>query len=461
MIVVKIQTKTTLLFTILISIILVVLEGVVYYLINKAAQNDFYKRVELRAKISAKFRFEKDKVSTDAFHEIQREYLEKLPQEEAYVFRLDSMAAQLPYLSSHNIDKQYIKSIVEANGGTVHKHVRFRHYAGLYYRHQTGDYIIVKSATNAYGLALMGKLRRILIITLVFSVLLSYLIGQYFAKRSFYPFRKITGRVQQINENNLHLRLEGSGGTDEVAELTSTFNDMLDRLETAFEAQNNFISNASHELRTPLTAIAGETDIALSKQRTTAEYEQSLRHISLQAGKLQQLIHGLLNLAQTGFDGKKVQRQEIRLDDLIYDVKKNMDDIVPGNSVKVSVNTVPEDDTQMVISGSYDLLKIALSNILLNACKYSDNSQVQLDVYFEGNLARIIVSDKGIGIPATELKYIYDPFFRASNTNPYKGYGIGMPLARNIIRLHKGSIEVRSKEGEGTVVEVCLPLHTV
>lgn len=454
----KIQTKTTLLFTILISIILIVLESAVYYLINKAAQNDFYKRVELRAKISAKFRFEKDKVSTEAFHEIQREYLEKLPQEEAYVFSADSAGYQMPYLNSHNIDQHYIMSIIEAKGGTVHKHVKFRHYAGLFYQHRTGNFIIIKSATNQYGLDLMKKLRRILILTLVFSVILSYLIGQYFSKRSFYPFRKITGRVQQINENNLHLRLEGGDGSDEVAELTGTFNEMLDRLETAFEAQNNFISNASHELRTPLTAIAGEADFALSKKRSTEEYEQSLQQVSLQAGKLQQLIQGLLNLAKTGFDGKKVQRKKIRLDELIYDVKANADNIISGNKIRVSIIGLPDDVEKMTITGSYDLLKLAFSNILLNACKYSNNEPVLLDLLFEESLARVIVADTGIGIPASEIKYIYDPFFRASNTKDFKGYGIGMPLARNIIRLHKGSIEVRSKQHVGTIVEVCLPL---
>lgn len=454
----KIQTKTTLLFTVITSVFLLVLEGVVYYFINKAAQNDFNKRVELRAKISAKFRFEKGTVSTEAFQEIQREYLEKLPKEEAFVFETHHDVYPTADHLAHGITKAYIQDIIAADGETVFKQQKFRHFAGLLYKGDTGDYVIIKSATNQYGRELMSKLRNIMISTLIFSIVLSYLGGQYFAKRSFSPFRKMAGKVKQINENNLHLRLEDTEGNDEIAELTATFNKMLDRIEMAFETQNNFISNASHELRTPLTAITAEADYSLSKERTPQQYQQSLQQISQQSNRLQHLIHGLLGLAQTGFDGKKLIWERIRLDQLVYDVKENVDDIMPGNKVTVSIAALPEDETRMSISGSYDLLKVAVSNIVLNACKYSDNQPVTLELLFESFSATIIIKDKGIGIPSEELKHIYDPFFRASNTQQYEGYGIGMPLSKNIIRLHKGSIEVLSQQHKGTNVVIKLPL---
>lgn len=454
----KIQTKTTILFTVLMSVTLIVLESVVYYFINNFAQNDFIKRVELRAKISAKFRFEKDKVSTIAFQEIQREYLEKLPHEEAFVFNADSVDAKLPGLSAKAITKEYLNKIIAANGETVHKQVKFRHYAGLLYKDETGNFIIIKSATNEYGQKLMAKLRTIKLITFFVSVIVSLLIGHYFSKRSFAPFSRIINKAKQINENNLHLRLETAKGKDEIAELSRTFNEMLDRLETAFETQNNFISNASHELRTPLTAIAGETDLALSKQRSPGEYEQSLQQIAVQTTRLQNLIQGLLNLAQTGFDGEKNPQQKMRIDQLVYDVKSNVDIINPKNNLQLQIPAFPDDEEKMMIIGSPELLKIAISNIVLNACKYSDNKKVLLKLLLEEAVAKIIIEDTGIGIPSLELKHIYDPFFRASNTSSYEGYGIGMPLARNIIRLHKGSIEVSSILHKGTTVIFTLPL---
>jgi signal transduction histidine kinase len=285
-----------------------------------------------------------------------------------------------------------------------------------------------------------------------------FVLGSYFSKRAFRPFRVINNKVNQINESNLHLRLEEGSGKDEIAELVGTFNRMLDRIEMAFETQNNFVSNASHELRTPLTAIVGEADYALSKERSTDEYRQSLQAIGKQAEKLQMLTRGLLNLAQTGFDGQKLQWNPVRLDELVFEVKDTTDSILPENNVKVSLLQLPDDAAMMVTAGSYDLLKIAVGNIVLNACKYSDNKEVSLELSFNNKFAIITIADQGIGIPEEDLKHIYDPFFRASNAQTYEGYGIGMPLSHNIIRLHKGKIDVLSSAGKGTVVHIYLPL---
>ena len=259
----RIQTKTTILFTTLTGAFFIALGITVYFFINKAANNDFHKRLELRAKISAKFRFEQDHVSTESFKEIQREYLEKLADEEAFVFERNKTNGRFNPLPPAEISDEFLEAIVVADGNTVFDQKRFRHYAGLLYHDETGDFIVIKSATNAYGQDLIHKLRDIMIITLLCSVALIFITGYYFSKRTFRPFRTINAKVKQINQNNLHLRLEEVAGSDEISELTQTFNKMIDRIEVAFESQNNFISHASHELRTPLTAIIAETDYVL------------------------------------------------------------------------------------------------------------------------------------------------------------------------------------------------------
>lgn len=454
----KIQTRTTLLFTALTSTFFVILGVTVYYFIDQAAHRDFNKRVELRARISAKFRFEQGELSTESFREIQKEYLEKLTDETAFIFQSDSVHNRVIPEPPTEIPASYIASIIAANGNTVFREYKFRHYAGIFYRDETGNFIVIKSATNQYGLELMNKLRNIMIFSMLGSVLVICIIGYYFSRRTFRPFRVINSKVNQINQNNLHLRLDELEGTDEIAELVRTFNRMIDRIEMAFETQNNFISNASHELRTPLTAIVGEADYALSKERSSIEYKQSLQEIISQAEKLQLLTRGLLGLAQTGFDGKKIDWKPVRMDELIFDVKDNTDSILPDNKIKVSLLQLPDDENRMICTGSYDLLKIAVGNIVLNACKYSDNKEVALDLSFSRRYATITVADEGIGIPPEDIKHIYDPFFRASNTQHYEGYGIGMPLSYNIIRLHKGKIDVISKPNEGTIVHIHLPL---
>lgn len=454
----KIQTKTTLLFTAITATVFLALSIIIYYFADKFAHNDFYKRIELRARISAKFRFEKDHVSTEAFKEIERQYLERLTDEKAFIVQVADNGKIIPP-APKELPVSYLEDVAKANGNTVFYQQKGRHFAGLLYKDETGNWLVIKSATNAYGNEVMMHIRNMLIITFVFSIAAIFAAGRYFSGKIFQPVRNITSRVQQISRGNLHLRLEEQQSIDEISELIKTFNNMLDWLETAFETQNNFISNASHELRTPLTAIVAEADYALSRDRDTTAYQQSLHNIVQQAEKLQHLTRGLLSLAQTSFDGKRQLWEQVHLDQLIFDVKENIDAIMPQNKVVINMPDLPQDHNEISLQGNYDLLKIAIENIVLNACKYSSNKDVSVLLSVQNREGIIVITDAGIGIPENEIQYIYDPFFRASNTKGFEGYGIGMPLSNNIIKLHNGKIEVSSEVKKGTEVRITLPLN--
>jgi signal transduction histidine kinase len=200
----------------------------------------------------------------------------------------------------------------------------------------------------------------------------------------------------------------------------------------------------------------GEADIALKKARTNEEYRQSLQVILNEAGKLDHFTSSLLALAQSGFDGKKQRRSLVRMDELLWEVKQAVDELHPNNQVQLHFGELPPNEQQLSVEGNYHLLKLALTNITANACKYSNDRPVQLTLQVEKQKIRIGIIDEGIGIPAAELKYVFDPFYRASNTSRFEGYGIGLPLARNIVRLHKGELVIKSEEGQGTTVEITL-----
>jgi signal transduction histidine kinase len=267
----------------------------------------------------------------------------------------------------------------------------------------------------------------------------------------------MTQKVKDINTENLHLRLGISNNTDEINDLARTFNNMLDRLETSFESQNNFVSNASHELSTPLTSIIGEAELALQKERSAERYKEAMKIILHDAERLKAIIQSLLSLAQTGFDGKKQQLVTLRADEVILSAKRAVDRIYPDNRVRIDYSLLPENEEKLKIQGNENLLTLAITNIILNACKYSENKEVVVGIGSSDTNLIIFIKDSGIGIPEDELRYIYDPFFRASNTGRVKGYGIGLPLARNIIRIHKGILKVNSVVNQGTQVEIFLP----
>jgi len=280
--------------------------------------------------------------------------------------------------------------------------------------------------------------------------------GKVFSHYTFIPVRKLTERVKSITSSNLHLRLEPRG-KDEIAELSHTFNDMLNRLETAFETQNNFVSNASHELRTPLTIITGEIEIAQKNREQGISNPDLLNTLQIETHKLTQILNSLLLLAQSGYDGKKQNWQNIRVDELVWQVITSLKKIHPESNIEFDLADLPQNQEDLNTPGNSNLLNLAVSNIINNACKYSQNKLVTVGLSVQNKNIVLSITDKGIGIPEDDLQHIFEPFFRASNTSDYSGHGVGLPLALNIIRLHKGSIGIRSEMNEGTQMQIFLP----
>jgi len=272
------------------------------------------------------------------------------------------------------------------------------------------------------------------------------------------PLRNIIKSVKKIKAENLHMRLDVKKGSDEMSQLAQTFNNMLNRLETAFETQNNFISNASHELRTPLTVITGEVELAMKPGQDMAQQQQALAKIKNEAERLEHILTSLLGLAQSGFNGKNQPWEEVRMDELLWEIKDSVNQVYPHSIIEIDFSKLPEEESLLILKVNKNLIKLAISNVVSNACKYSNDKLVSIGIESNGQTLSIAVTDRGIGIPQTDIQHIFEPFYRASNTNAYKGYGVGLPLSLNIIRLHRGSIAIKSQEGVGTEIKIILPL---
>lgn len=452
----SIRVKILILFTALTVFIILLIAGGAYFLANQYSFTDFYKRIEIRAIVAARAALIKDRDNSATYTEIRNEHLEKMPHEKEYFLKLDkeghfSRPTSLTSLPASFFEMVQLQGKANYRRGDIF-------YTGVEFGTDPDRYIVIVSARNDFGSRYMADLKRVLTICLGTAGILVLAAGFFFSRYILQPVRVMTAQVKNIRAHNLHLRLDPPDSNDEMFELAQTFNNMLDRLETAFETQNNFVSNASHELGTPLTAIIGEAELALNKQRTETEYRQSIEVILGEAERLEHITKSLLRLAQTGFGGKGQTRERIRVDELIFSVKDTIDQINPNNKVEIDYSMLPEDEAKLFIMADAQLLHLAFSNIVQNACKYSDNRPVNVALAATDTNIVLLIQDQGIGIPESELPFIYDPFFRASNTSGYKGYGIGLPLSRNIIRLHGGNIIVNSQQGKGTEIRITLPV---
>ena len=450
----KIRIKITLLFTLVCTLIMIALSGTIYYFANEKAFQDFYTRLELRATIAAKASLDTNNVSTIAYEQVRNEHLQRLPDEKEYIIRIDSLQHKAKTGLIENVPKKFFEDVISKKSPSYRKDYRF--FKGIYYKNSKGDYAIIISAEHAYAKNFLSNLRTILVAASMVATIIIYSVGLLFSNQILAPIRKITRQVNRINATSLHKRLPVEKDDDEIAELAHTFNNLLGRLETSFETQNNFVSNASHELNTPLTVIIGEAEFALCKTRSSEQYEKGLRVILSQAEKLKNLTKSLLELAQSGFSGN-LSFETVRVNDLLQNIQKVACSIYPNCNLVIDNSLLPGDFQNLTVNGSFHLLELCISNIVLNACKYSVGESVTVAIAVSDKHVIFIVKDKGIGIPNQDMPFIFDPFFRASNVSSSKGYGIGLPLAQNIIKLHNGTIDISSQVSEGTEVVVKIP----
>jgi signal transduction histidine kinase len=449
----KFQNKITLLFFLISATGLILLNATIFYFVSQFSFKDFFDRLETRVNLSAQTNLY-PQGNAGAYEEVRSRYLEKLPDEKDYIIKVGSKADS--FQRPVALPLRFYNAIIK--NGSAQYDEKNHFYFGKMFQTTSGRYMVIVTASDPYGFKELAELKKILIICFLISIVISYIAGVMLSRYIVKPIRDMTVSVKKIKANNLHSRLPEMTDNDVVSGLISTFNTMLTRLETAFETQNNFISNASHELRTPLTIITSEAELLLSCKNLPPDTETSVKTVLAEAEKLHHILTSLLGLAQSGFDGKKQNWQRIRVDELVLNVADAVKKIDAEYIIDLDFSSLPEDEQSLYTEGNVNLLLLAISNIVMNGCKYSKKQPVQIKATAENNSVVIVVTDRGIGIPEKDQQHIFEPFFRASNTSEFEGFGIGLPLTLNIIRLHKGSIGIRSQQDQGTEIQIFLPI---
>jgi signal transduction histidine kinase len=448
--------KITLILIGTVSLLLLLFGSSIYYFQYNYSYEDFYKRLETRVSIAEKYYLDHDDANAQSLKQLRDNHLEKLSEETEYIILLPD-TFDFKKVAEDKLLPVGLLELVYSNKSARYQSDNVFYY-GEKFKRESSTYLVIVSAKNYYSTHHLILLRNVLIGEGLISILIVMYLSYYFSKRVFEPIDNIITKVNSISTNNIHLRLDEVKDKGEISELISTFNSLLNRVEVAFETNKNFISNASHEFSTPLTSIIGEADVALMKDRSPVEYKDTLQRILGQAERLNKISQSLLFLAQTGYKENRLSFNIIRTDELILESKEMMDQLIPGNKIQINFNLLPENPFKLKVFGNKELLLLAFTNILTNACKYSQNKPVFISLAATNSDVVLVFKDQGIGIPEQELEYIYDPFFRASNTEAYDGYGIGLPLTRNIIRIHKGVLQINSIQHQGVTVQINLPI---
>ena len=295
--------------------------------------------------------------------------------------------------------------------------------------------------------------------SLIISALLAILGGvvtYFISGHALKPLREFSDKIEEVQVQNLaDSRIEESK-IKELNQLSVSYNKMLERLQDAFEVQRQFTANAAHELRTPLSLMQVQLDLYHSTQHpgSDADTLQMIKMVTEQNDRLSKMVKTLLDMSELQTVGRD---EQIIMDDLVDEVLEDLEPLAQEKNIKLIGKCK---DITMV--GSDILIYRLVYNLVENAIKYNHfGGQVTVTADQEENQVRLSVEDTGSGIPEEFKERVFEPFFRVdkSRSRELGGVGLGLALVREIVRVHDGSITVRSNPSGGTVFEVQFTHH--
>ena len=289
-------------------------------------------------------------------------------------------------------------------------------------------------------------------VVLVLAVLLSY----WLAGRALKPLTRIAAETSSISVSNLDRRVAVPSAVDEISQLALAFNELLDRLQTAFAELRQFTADASHELRSPLTVMRSVGELALTAGQTTAQYRTTIGQMLEEVDRLTQLVESLLMLARGETGSSNIATTNVVPREMVEAVCSQLRPLAEKRNQSLSVHgdlTAPT----FVASG---LIELAVMNIVHNAIKFTpDGGRIDVQVDFHESGITIAVDDTGPGISANERDKVFDRFYRSDQLRSVNepGFGLGLSIARAAIGRLGGTISARQSHSGGACIHIVIP----
>ncbi|MGB7785804.1 MAG: HAMP domain-containing sensor histidine kinase [Salinimicrobium sp.] len=302
----------------------------------------------------------------------------------------------------------------------------------------------------------LNSLRNTLLVLYPVLLLLLFVLSRYLAGKNIAPIVEITSTTNRITRNNLGERVELPKAQDELHELSSSINGLLNRIEQAMLRERQFTSDASHELRTPLTSLRGNLEVLIRKQRTPREYEEKVQYSLCEIDRMSRILEQLLFLARLDSAQKPRSRDMVLLNPLLKQLLDRYSEEMQLKQLKLSF--MDEQQQELPVPEYY--ANLIFDNLLSNAIKYSrKGTKLYIRLWNAGGKLYCSIRDEGIGIKEEELQHIFNPFFRAAalEHKDIKGNGLGLSIVKKAADSIGAEIELKSELGNGTEATVTFP----
>jgi signal transduction histidine kinase len=434
----SIRTKMTLLFLSIVTILLLAFCTTIYFLSEIYRQEEYKTRLRQEALTAATVLFNKDEISLDLLKLLARNQMTVLNKEEIVILNnKDEIIYQIGFKNSI-IENSIIKNI-KRRKELFWQQDEIEKY-GMVFKNKNQDFIVIISAVDKYGLSKQNILALLLSFGGVLVLILSAIGGWFFAGGLLRPMQQMIKKIDNINASHLNLRLGNTNNNDELAQLALRFNEMLDRLQKAFNAQRSFVSHASHELRTPLTAITGQIQVSLLANDNVDELRLMAKSVLEDVNQLNILTNNLLDLTSIHAEDTDINVALINIMELLFQARSEILKKQSNYEILISINEIEEHLPE--IYANETLLYTALINLVENGVKFSPDHTIHISLILAEDQVTITFQNKTEHLSESELETFFEPFIRGSNSKKTKGHGVGLSLTRRIIQLHKGNLTV-------------------
>ncbi|RTL54853.1 MAG: HAMP domain-containing protein [Sphingobacteriales bacterium] len=434
----SLRLRFALLFTIFVAIVLLISSVTIYILYFNYRQADFYELVKSEGlefyDFVTKIATPKNKISSKNVQMLHETILW-----DETLLLIDSTGKvidKIPDTLSYSIKPAFLSHIKKTG---EHRYIdNQRQYVAMYIP-QTHHYIIA-SGVDVVGMNKLADLRIILTTVFLGGLLITALFSFFFVNGALKPLRLLSTQMKYTTEQNLNKRLPERKTHDELWQIAQNFNEMLSRLNKAFENQKSFVHHASHELRTPLASMLSQTESALNKKLTEQEYVLVLQSLKEDELNIIELTNALLLLSQYEKMNESTQWPKIRIDELIYETMASVQKMIPDDTVLFQFSSLPDDEEDIMVQGNDALLKVAMINLIKNGINYSNDRKVLITIVPEKSVMKIQFENSGTVLTEAESNNMMVPFFRGANVQKVKGYGLGLSIVQRILQLHQGSL---------------------
>ncbi|WPO78170.1 HAMP domain-containing sensor histidine kinase [Flavobacterium sp. KACC 22761] len=432
------KNRISLLVSLLFTILFGLASTVIFVLYSNFRKEEFRDRLQIKALSNIKLLVNVKEVDEQLLKIIDQNSINKLYDEKTLVFdshfkliyssiddaKINWSVEDLKYLKKH-------KTFFKQQGN-------YEVY-GVFYDTKDRDFYALISATDDYGKRKLLFLRYTLIISYIFFTCICWVLTSFMVKKAMNPLNVFHQKIKNINANNLDTRVESKSNTNEIDLIANEFNFMMDRIEISYQKQKEFTANASHELRTPLSRITSQIENVVTDPATSEKGKSFLKVILSDVNQLTELINSLLILSK--IDSNNHENTEVhRMDEILFSAIENLNKSFPDFVILFEMEESENLDSALEIKGNKNLLEIAVSNVLKNACVYSDNKQAKVIIGTQNDHLVLSISNTGNTLTEKEQQNLFQPFMRGKNAKGTSGFGLGLRIVQRILTLHNSTI---------------------